>query len=79
VGVMREFISSFAEGRPPAVTGIDGRAAVEICEAACCRPIWESDRPPASVLMRYYAPFAGSARIRIADYPVAQLDRALPG
>jgi predicted dehydrogenase len=33
VGVLREFISSIAEGRPPAVTGIDGRAAVEICEA----------------------------------------------
>jgi predicted dehydrogenase len=30
---MREFICSIAEGRPPAVTGIDGRAAVEICEA----------------------------------------------
>ncbi len=33
VGVMREFVSSIAEGRSPAVTGADGRAAVEICEA----------------------------------------------
>ncbi len=32
-GVMQEFVSSIAESRAPAVTGADGRAAVEICEA----------------------------------------------
>jgi len=57
VGVMREFISSFAEGRPPAVTGIDGRAAVEIAKPACCPPDLGKRSTPASVLMRYYAPF----------------------
>ena len=33
VGVIQEFVTSIAEARPPAVTGADGRAAVEICEA----------------------------------------------
>jgi predicted dehydrogenase len=36
VGVIREFVASVKEDRTPAVTGADGRAAVEICEA-CLR------------------------------------------
>ncbi len=31
--MVQEFVSSLLEGRDPAVTGADGRAAVEICEA----------------------------------------------
>ena len=31
--MVQEFISSLLEGRDPAVTGADGRAAVETCEA----------------------------------------------
>jgi myo-inositol 2-dehydrogenase/D-chiro-inositol 1-dehydrogenase len=31
--VTQEFISALREGRPPAVTGVDGRAAVALCEA----------------------------------------------
>lgn len=34
--MLQEFIDSLREGRPPAVTGEDGRAAVEACEA-CVR------------------------------------------
>jgi UDP-N-acetyl-2-amino-2-deoxyglucuronate dehydrogenase len=34
--MVQEFIDSLREGRPPAVTGEDGRAAVELCEA-CVR------------------------------------------
>ncbi|MBS0262012.1 MAG: Gfo/Idh/MocA family oxidoreductase [Planctomycetes bacterium] len=33
VGVVQDFVDSILEQRPPAVTGLDGRAAVEICEA----------------------------------------------
>jgi myo-inositol 2-dehydrogenase/D-chiro-inositol 1-dehydrogenase len=33
IGVVQEFVSSLNEGRPPAVSGMDGRAAVEMCEA----------------------------------------------
>jgi predicted dehydrogenase len=33
IGVIQEFVTSIAEARLPAVTGADGRAAVEICEA----------------------------------------------
>ncbi len=32
-GVMQEFVDSIHEHRPPAVGGVEGRAAVEICEA----------------------------------------------
>lgn len=31
--MVQEFVSSLLEGRDPAVTGADGRAAVETCEA----------------------------------------------
>jgi myo-inositol 2-dehydrogenase/D-chiro-inositol 1-dehydrogenase len=33
IGVVQEFVSSILEDRQPGVTGEDGRAAVEICEA----------------------------------------------
>ncbi|MFN9973912.1 MAG: hypothetical protein ACK58T_28865, partial [Phycisphaerae bacterium] len=33
IGVIQEFIDSIRESRPPAVGGLEGRAAVEICEA----------------------------------------------
>jgi UDP-N-acetyl-2-amino-2-deoxyglucuronate dehydrogenase len=33
IGVVQEFVSSIIENRQPGVTGLDGRAAVEICEA----------------------------------------------
>lgn len=33
IGVIQEFVDSVLEGRPPAVGGSEGRAAVEICEA----------------------------------------------
>jgi predicted dehydrogenase len=33
IGVVQEFVSSIIEERQPGVTGADGRAAVEICEA----------------------------------------------
>lgn len=33
IGVVQEFVDSIREGRPPAVGGAEGRAAVEICEA----------------------------------------------
>jgi predicted dehydrogenase len=32
-GVIQEFVDSIREQRPPAVGGVEGRAAVEICEA----------------------------------------------
>jgi predicted dehydrogenase len=31
--VIQEFVDGIREGRPPAVGGAEGRAAVEICEA----------------------------------------------
>jgi predicted dehydrogenase len=31
--VVREFVDSIREGRPPKVGGAEGRAAVELCEA----------------------------------------------
>jgi len=33
VGVIQEFVDSIREQRPPKVGGVEGRAAVEICEA----------------------------------------------
>jgi predicted dehydrogenase len=44
IGVVQEFVSSLLEGREPGVTGADGRAAVEICEACliaarCGQPV----------------------------------------
>lgn len=33
IGVVREFVESIREGRPPRVGGAEGRAAVEICQA----------------------------------------------
>jgi predicted dehydrogenase len=36
IGVVQEFVDSIIENRAPAVSGADGRAAVEICEA-CLR------------------------------------------
>ncbi len=33
IGVVQEFVDSIVEGRPPQVGGIEGRAAVEICQA----------------------------------------------
>jgi UDP-N-acetyl-2-amino-2-deoxyglucuronate dehydrogenase len=33
IGVVQEFVNSILEDRQPGVTGADGRAAVEICEA----------------------------------------------
>ena len=33
IGVIQEFINSIREQRPPSVSGVDGRAAVELCEA----------------------------------------------
>ncbi|ODT98037.1 MAG: hypothetical protein ABS79_06545 [Planctomycetes bacterium SCN 63-9] len=33
IGVMQEFVDSIVEKRPPRVGGVEGRAAVEICEA----------------------------------------------
>lgn len=32
--LLQEFVAAIAEGRTPAVTGADGRAAVELCQAA---------------------------------------------
>jgi predicted dehydrogenase len=34
IAQVQEFLDAIHEGRPPAVTGRDGRAAVELCEAA---------------------------------------------
>jgi UDP-N-acetyl-2-amino-2-deoxyglucuronate dehydrogenase len=33
-GQVQDFLDCIREGRPPAVTGADGRAAVELCQAA---------------------------------------------
>jgi predicted dehydrogenase len=36
IGVIRDFVDSIREQRPPRVGGAEGRAAVELCEA-CLR------------------------------------------